>query len=71
MSETKYQFIAEHFKLKICRVLKTLLCTNVLNDVTAAPFMVSFSQLLAVKKGTKKGAAVTSLKTFVRSSAFN
>ena len=53
MSETKYQFIAEHFKLKICRVLKTLLCTNVLNDVTAAPFSFCFLQLAAEKKTPK------------------
>ena len=42
---------------------------NVLNDV--APFSVSFSQLPAVKKDTKNGAAVTSLRTLIRSSAFN
>jgi hypothetical protein len=43
---------------------------NVLNDVTATPFSVSFSQLPTVKKNTKNGAAVMSLKTFIRSSAF-
>ena len=31
------------------RLLKSLLRANVLNDVTAALFLVSFSQLLAVK----------------------
>ena len=41
--------------------LKALLCKNVLNDVTAAPFLVSFSQLSPVKKTPK---------TFVHSSAF-
>ena len=51
-------------------LLKALLCTNVLNDVTAAPCSVSFSQLPAAKKNTKNGAAVTSLRTFVHSSAF-
>ena len=50
--------------------LKALLHTNVLNDVTAAPFLVSFSQLPAAKKH-RNGAAVTSLRTFVRSSAFH
>ena len=33
--------------------LKILLLKNVLNDVTTAPFLVSFSQLLAVKKAIK------------------
>ena len=33
--------------------LKALLCTNVLNDVTAAPFSVSFLQLVAEKKTPK------------------
>ena len=51
--------------------LKTLLRKNVLNDVTAAPFSVSFSQLPAVKKDTENGAVVTSLRTFIRSSAFD
>ena len=50
--------------------LKALLRTNVLNDVTAAPFLESFSQLPAAKN-TKNSAAVMSLRTFVRSSAFN
>jgi hypothetical protein len=35
---------------------------NVLNDVTATPFSVSFSQLPTVKKNTKNGAAVMSLR---------
>ena len=34
-------------------LLKALLGTNILNDVTAAPFSVSFSQLLAAKKHQK------------------
>ena len=50
--------------------LKALLRTNVLNDVTAASFSVSFSQLPAVKKDIEYSAAVTSLRTFIRSSAF-
>ena len=36
-----------------------------LNDVTAATFLVSFSQLPVAKKNTKKGAAVTSLRSFL------
>ena len=51
-------------------LLKALLCTNVPNDVTAALFLASFSQLPAVKKDTENGAAVTSLRTFVRSNDF-
>ena len=37
----------------LLRVLKALLRTNVLNDITAAMFSVSFSQILAVKKTQK------------------
>ena len=48
-------------------LLKSLLRTNVLNDVTAALFLMSFSQLPAVKKDTKNGASVTSLRTSVGS----
>ena len=44
---------------------------KVLIDVTAAQFLVSFSQLPAVKKDTENWAAVTSLRTFINSSAFN
>ena len=51
-------------------LIKALQRTNVLNDITAAPFSVSFSQLPAVKKDTENGAAVTSLRTFVRSNDF-
>ena len=36
-----------------------------LNDVTAAPFSVSFSQLPAAKKKTENGAALTSLRSFL------
>ena len=43
--------------------LKSLLRTNFLNDVTAAPFSVFFSQLPAVEN-TKNRAAVTSLRFF-------
>ena len=35
------------------------------NDVTAAPFLVSFSQLPAAKKNTKNRATVTSLRSFL------
>ena len=52
-------------------ILKSLLRTNVLNDVTATPFSVSFSQLPAVKKPTENSAAVTSLRTFVFRYGFN
>ena len=33
--------------------------------MTAAPFLVSFSQLPAAKKNTKNGAGVTSLRSFL------
>ena len=56
--------------LKQAFPLKILLRTNILNDVTAAPFSMSFSQQPAVKN-TENGAAVTSLRTFVRSSDFS
>ena len=36
-----------------------------LNDVTAAPFSVSSSQLPAAKKNTQNGAVVTSLRSFL------
>ena len=49
--------------------VNSVLCTNILNDVTAALFLMSFSQLPTVKKDTNKGATVTSLRTFVRSNA--
>ena len=41
-----------------------------LNDVTAVPFLVSFSQLPAAKKYTKNGAAVTSSRMFVQRKDF-
>ena len=44
---------------------------KILNDVTAPPFSMSFSQLLAVKKDTQNGTAVTSLRQFVGKSAFS
>ena len=44
--------------------LKALLCRNVLKDVTAAPFLVSFSQLPSAKN-TQNNAAVTSLRSFL------
>ena len=43
--------------------------TNVLNNVTAAQVSVFFSAA-SCKKGTENGAAVTSLRTFVRSNDF-
>ena len=36
-----------------------------LDDVTAAPFSVSFSQLPAAKNNTENGAAVMSLRSFL------
>ena len=44
-------------------VLKLLQNKKDLNDVTAAPFLVSFSQLPAAKK--EKTVAVTSLRSFI------
>ena len=41
-----------------------------LNDVTAVPFLVSFSQLPAVKKN-KNGVAVTLLRSFLFRDDFN
>ena len=41
-----------------------------LNEVTAAPFLVSFSQLPAAKK-TEKGAAVMSIRSFLLCEDFN
>ena len=42
------------------------------HDITAAPFLMAFSQLPTAKKDTENGAAVTSLRTrtFIRSIAF-
>ena len=45
------KIVLTHCEKKI--VLKALLRTNVLNDVTAAPFSVSFLQLAAEKKTPK------------------
>ena len=42
-----------------------------LNDVTAALFSVSFSQLPAAKKHTENRAAVTSLRSFLFRDDFN
>ena len=47
------------------RLLKSSRNKKDLNDVTAAPFSVSFSQLPAAKKTPKNGAAVTSLRSFL------
>ena len=54
--------VSSEMKLK----LKSLLC----NDITAALFLVFFSAD-SCKKHTKKGAAVTSVWTFMRSNDFN
>ena len=46
-------FLLIKYTEKDCKdynLIKSLLCTNVLNDVTAAPFLVFSSQLPAVKK---------------------
>ena len=48
-----------YFKLKSSQNKKDL------NEVTAAPFLVSFSQLLAAKQNTQNGAAVTSVRSFI------
>ena len=40
------------------KLLKALLFMKVLNDVTAAQFLVSFSQLPAAKKPRKRGSCV-------------
>ena len=55
----KNSLYSQAFYLKSSRNKKDL------NDVTAAPFLMSFSQLPAAKKNTKKGAAVTSLRLFL------
>ena len=52
------------------RLLKSLLRANVLNDVTAALFLVSFSQLPAAKQNTEEGAAVTSIRLFLFCQSF-
>ena len=46
-------------------VLKSSRNKKDVNDVTAAIFWVSFSQLPAAKKTPKNGAAVTSLRSFL------
>ena len=51
--------------------VKALLRTKVLNDVRAALFWVSFFTAGIWEKDTENGAAVTSLRTFVRISAFS
>ena len=48
-----------HFQLKSLRNKKDF------NDFTAAPFLVSFSQLPPAKKNTKKGEVVMSLRSFL------
>ena len=49
---------------------KSLLRTNFLNDVTAAPFSVFFTAG-SWEKTTKNGAAVTALRTFICSNDFS
>ena len=47
------------------KVLKSSRNKKDLNDATATPFLVSFSQLPTAKKPTENGAAVTSLRSFL------
>jgi hypothetical protein len=49
----------------IVSILKLSRNKKDLNDVTAAPFSVSFSQLPAAKKNTENGAAVMSSRSFL------
>ena len=49
----------------VCNRLKAPLRTNILNYVTAAPFLVSFLQQAAENKDTENGSAVTSLRAFI------
>ena len=51
-------------QIKMKKRLKMARNKSDLNDVTAAPFSVSFSQLPAAKK-RKNGAAVTPLRSFL------
>ena len=51
--------------------LKLLQNKKGLNDVTAAPFSESFSQLPAAKTHTKNGTAVTSLRSFLFRDCFS
>ena len=61
-SGVNISYLSQKFKVSI---LKSSWNKKDLNDVTAAPFSVSFSQLPAAKKSTKKGPAVTSLSSFL------
>ena len=51
--------------------VKALLRTKVLNDVRAALFLVSFFTAGIWEKDTENGAALTSLRMFLRSSVFS
>ena len=55
-------------RLKI--LLKSLLCTHVLYDVTAVPFLVFFYSW-QLRKNTENSAAVTSLRMFIHSNDFS
>ena len=57
--------LADRMLLKLSRNKKDL------NDVTATPFFVSFSQLPAAKKYTENRAAVMSLRSFLFREDFN
>ena len=45
-------------------LIKSSQIKKALNDVIAAPFLVSFSHLPAAKKNTYNGAAMTSSRSF-------
>ena len=58
-----YVYALAYKKIQI--ILKSPRNKKDLNDVTAAPFLLSFSQLPAAKKHTKNGEAVPSLRFFL------
>ena len=64
----KRSFLLTFITVFMLTYVKALLRMNVLNDVTAASFLASFSQLAAVKKYIENCEVVTSLGTFVRCS---
>ena len=50
----EFKIFKSYFRIQI----KSLPRTNVLNDVTAAPFLVGFFTAGSLQKNTKNGAAV-------------
>ena len=60
-----YAIHVPNYVTKLYVLLKSSQKKKELNDVTNAPFLVYFSQLPAAKKNTEKGAAVTSLRSFL------